>query len=153
MNILFYLLIAILVITGALTGIMVFSTRLFFKREGIDYSILRFFKYMFFGRGYHNILPSEVKGKIESERDDAVVLDVRCTEAYQRGHIPGALSMPFSDLIVKGSATIEKDKPVIVACYGGGMSRAASAILSEQGFSKVLNMRGGMNAWNYEKEV
>ncbi len=152
MNILFYLPIALFIVINVMAGIMALATHLFFKREGITYSIITFFKYMLFGRGYRNITPSEVKAKIDSEKDDFRVLDVRKKDAYQKGHISGALLAPFNDLIVKRSIELEKDKDIIISCYGGGMSRVASSTLAERGFKKVYNMVGGMYAWRYERE-
>ncbi|MCP4257778.1 MAG: rhodanese-like domain-containing protein [Planctomycetes bacterium] len=152
MNTLLYLLIALFIVISLFAGIMTLTTHLFFKRDGIKFSIILFFKYMVFGRGYHNISPSEVKRKIDSGKDGFSVLDVRSKEAYQKGHVPGALSAPFNDLIVKRSIEPEKDKDIIIICYGGGMSRVVSSILAEMGFTKVYNMEGGMYAWKYEKE-
>ncbi len=152
MNILLYLLIALFIVISVMAGVMVIVTHLFFKREGIKFSIVSFFKYMLFGRGYRNIIPSEVKAIIDSEKDDFSVLDVRCKDAYQKGHIPGALLAPFNDLIVMGSIELEQEKNIVITCYGGGMSRVASSILAERGFKKIYNVVGGMYGWKYEKE-
>ena len=123
-----------------------------FKKADIGLSKVIFFKYMFFGRGYSHISPDEVKSIIDSKKDNFEIVDVRKRNAFNQGHIRSALSAPFNDLILSRSIELDKDKEIIITCYGGGMSRVASSILAERGFTKVYNMDGGMYAWGYETE-
>jgi len=103
---------------------------------------------MLFGRGYNHITPSEVKEKVDSGKNDFLILDVRRKDSYSKGHIKGAISAPFNDLIVSKPIELDRDKEIIITCYGGGMSRVASSILAERGFKKVYNLKGGMYEWN-----
>jgi rhodanese-related sulfurtransferase len=48
---------------------------------------------------------------------------------------------------MKKAAILPKDKPVVVACSVSERSSIAISLLKKQGFSKVLNMLGGMTAW------
>jgi rhodanese-related sulfurtransferase len=123
-----------------------------FKRVGIGLGKLEFFRYMLFGRGYSHITPSEVREKIDQKIDNVIIVDLRRTDAYEKGHIKGAISVPFNDLIIKRSVALDKGKEIILTCYGGGMSRVASSMLAERGFTKVCNMDGGMFLWHYELE-
>jgi rhodanese-related sulfurtransferase len=79
-------------------------------------------------------------------REDALVLDVRDPGEYGAGHILGAKNVPLSRL---GDAEVakRKDRPVIVYCEGGERSSKAVAALKRQGFARVVNLTGGLRAW------
>jgi rhodanese-related sulfurtransferase len=78
---------------------------------------------------------------------DVVVIDVDQSDAYARGHVPGATWICRSrleDLI----ATVAPDRarPVVVTCGDGAASTLAAATLQELGYpARVL--AGGSRAW------
>ena len=82
-------------------------------------------------------------------REDALVLDVRDPGEYGSGHILGAKNLPLSRIDAAGSeiAAKRRDKPVIVYCDSGSRASKAVAALRSQGFSRVLNLSGGLGAW------
>jgi rhodanese-related sulfurtransferase len=82
----------------------------------------------------------------------AALLDVRSTEQYAEGHIRGARNLPIERL-ADGLDSLKryKDKPVIVYCERGGSATAAMRQLAQQGFGKVVNLRGGLSAWRAEQ--
>jgi rhodanese-related sulfurtransferase len=62
-----------------------------------------------------------------------------------------ARNIPSGDLA--GSVeTLKKyrDKPLLTCCETGMTSSAAARTLREQGFAKVANLRGGLQAWRAE---
>jgi rhodanese-related sulfurtransferase len=79
-------------------------------------------------------------------REDALVIDVRDPGEYAAGHILGAKSVPLSRI---GDSDVgkRKDRPVIVYCDSGARSSKAIAALKGQGFSRVVNLTGGIGAW------
>lgn len=79
-------------------------------------------------------------------REDALVLDVRDPGEFGAGHILGAKNVPLSRI---GDAEVakRKDRPVIVYCEGGERSSKAVAALKRQGFARVVNLTGGLRAW------
>jgi len=81
-------------------------------------------------------------------RQDALVLDVRNADEFQRGHILNARNIPLSQIDARlGDIARFKDKPVIVACESGNRSGAAATALRKQGFAQVFNLSGGIAAW------
>jgi len=76
------------------------------------------------------------------------ILDVRRPPEYQSGHVPQALTAPLFSL-QQNVATLGLDptKATAVICAGGYRSSAATSILQQQGFSNLLNVTGGTNAW------
>ena len=82
---------------------------------------------------------------------NALVLDLRPAEAYAAGHLAGARSFPAEQLPQAGETLKKyKEKPVVVYCDTGTMSGPAAKKLAEQGFTKAVNMRGGITAWRAE---
>jgi rhodanese-related sulfurtransferase len=81
-------------------------------------------------------------------RQDALVLDVRNPEEFQKGHIMNARNIPLSQLDARFSDIARyKEKPVIVACESGNRSGGAAAVLRKKGFAQVYNLSGGIAAW------
>jgi rhodanese-related sulfurtransferase/rubrerythrin len=81
---------------------------------------------------------------------DMTILDVRQSKEYEVGHIPGAKLIPIADLGNRISE-IDPEKPTLVYCAVGGRSRVAAQMLSGKGFRQVINLAGGIKAWNGEK--
>lgn len=81
-------------------------------------------------------------------REDAHIIDVREADEFAGGHLPEAVNMPAGKLVERiGELEKFKDKPIIVCCAAGMRSNKASAELQKQGFAKVYNLSGGVDAW------
>jgi rhodanese-related sulfurtransferase len=81
----------------------------------------------------------------------ALVLDIRAPDAFAAGHLSGARHMP-SDQMLKAGDTLKKhkEKPLVVYCDNGSLSAAAVRQLAAQGFTRAVNVRGGVTAWRAE---
>lgn len=78
----------------------------------------------------------------------AVVVDVRPSADFHKGHIINAISIPsngFANQI--GTLSKHKDKPIIVCCRSGAQSASACQQLRKAGFEQVYNLKGGLLAW------
>ena len=67
------------------------------------------------------------------------ILDVRQSEEYKSGHIPGSKLIPLPDLSSRLNE-LDKDKPTIVYCAIGGRSRIAAQMLAGKGFDNIYNL-------------
>lgn len=78
---------------------------------------------------------------------DVLVLDVRSADAFNEGHLPGALNIPLADLKGKFN-TLPKDKTLVTYCSSITCALAPKAALqlAEAGF-KVMEMYGGYSTW------
>lgn len=83
--------------------------------------------------------------------DGALLLDVRTKAEFDSGHVLDARHVP-QDELAKSTETLKKyrDKVVVTCCESGMRSGAAGRVLRAQGFAKVVNLQGGMQAWRAE---
>ena len=92
---------------------------------------------------YLSATPQQLRPRIES--GELKLLDVRAATEFHDGHIARAEHRFLGKLLreIKG---IDKSKPVVAQCLGGGRSAIATSILQRAGFD-VTNMSGGFSAW------
>ena len=83
----------------------------------------------------------------------AVFLDVREPTEWET-HIPGCVQIPRGILEAKADPTsprhdpaLQPDDQVIVYCRSGARSALAGLTLTELGYTRVLNLAGGITAW------
>jgi rhodanese-related sulfurtransferase len=83
--------------------------------------------------------------------EGAVLVDVRSKAEFDGGHIIDARHVPQEELAQAAESLKRfKDKVVITCCESGMRSGAATRVLQAQGFTKVVNLRGGLQAWRAE---
>lgn len=91
----------------------------------------------------------ELKQKLDA-KEDVFVLDVREQHEYELSNI-GAELIPLDQISDRLDEIAQhKHKEVIVMCRSGGRSARACQVLSGEGFEKVKNLAGGINAWARE---
>jgi rhodanese-related sulfurtransferase len=74
----------------------------------------------------------------------AVLVDVRSQAEFDSGHILDARHVP-QEQVAGAAETLKRYKD-----ESGMRSSAAARVLQAQGFSKVVNLRGGLQAWRTE---
>lgn len=79
----------------------------------------------------------------------AQILDVRTAGEFQNGHIEGAINADISTPLVFAqiASKLAKDNTVFVYCLSGARSASAAGVLKEMGFKSIVNLTGGMLAW------
>jgi len=89
----------------------------------------------------------EVQSRIEAG-DNLNLLDVREPMEHDDFNIGGIL-LPLGDIRVGDTTTIDhlKDQEVIIYCRSGNRSGQACMVLESLGFTNVINVSGGMLAW------
>lgn len=79
--------------------------------------------------------------------DDVLVLDVREQSEWDTAHLPDAKLIPLMQLPDRVSE-LDPKRAVVVMCHMGGRSARATAFLRKAGFSKAVNLAGGIEAWS-----
>jgi rhodanese-related sulfurtransferase len=92
-----------------------------------------------------SISPVELQARREAGTAP-VVIDVRSAEEFKAGHIPGALHIPFAEVATRISE-VAAPEGVALYCMVGPRARLGEQALLESGYTKVLHIEGGMQAW------
>ena len=95
------------------------------------------------------MLPAvDVRQGATMQQQGALLLDVREPDEFAQGHAPGATLIPVGQLQTRiAELTAYKDKPVALICRSGNRSGLAQMLLARAGFTKTVNVAGGMIAW------
>jgi rhodanese-related sulfurtransferase len=81
-------------------------------------------------------------------RSKATIVDVRDATEFAEGHLPEAKNIPLADLDKRiGELEKFKSKSVVVVCKTGARASSAAAKLAKAGFADVVNLDGGVAAW------
>lgn len=101
------------------------------------------------------ISPNDAQDLLEAD-EGYIYLDVRSIPEFEAGHPPGAKNVPLlhrtalgmqpnGEFVAVCERAFGKDAKIITACLKGGRSMRAAQILVENGFSNVVDMRGGFH--------
>jgi hydroxyacylglutathione hydrolase len=75
-----------------------------------------------------------------------LVLDVRQPGEWRDGHIRGALHVTGAEL-TRRLEELPGDRPIATICGSGYRSSVAASVLQRHGYREVVNVLGGMTAW------
>ena len=90
---------------------------------------------------------ADVKRDLD-ERSPVRLIDVRESEEFAAGKIPGAVSIPRGFLELRIEEKAKRDEPLILYCAGGTRSALAAKTLREMGYENVASLAGGYNRWS-----
>jgi glyoxylase-like metal-dependent hydrolase (beta-lactamase superfamily II)/rhodanese-related sulfurtransferase len=85
--------------------------------------------------------------KLKEHAPGTMFVDVRETEEFQDGHMPGAKNIPLSEVGFHLKDILDS-KRVYFSCLGGGRSGIAAKTLSYIGHKDTVNVTGGFRAWS-----
>jgi rhodanese-related sulfurtransferase len=101
----------------------------------------------------HETDPSDVAAA-RAAGEPLVLVDVRSREAWDAGHVPGALHLPGGELADRlAELPPPEDHPhLVVYCWGPGCngSTKAALVLARAGYRHVREMIGGFEYWARE---
>ncbi|MBU3545509.1 MULTISPECIES: rhodanese-like domain-containing protein [Polynucleobacter] len=92
----------------------------------------------------------ELADATQAIQDADVLLDVRETDEYASGHIPGAIHISRGLLEFKLSndpSFSARDMKIVLYCKNSGRAALASKALHEMGYLHVQSISGGFDAW------
>ena len=79
--------------------------------------------------------------------ESPLVVDVREDWELQLARIPDVVHVPMSEIPAR-LGEFQRDAEIIVMCHAGGRSMRVAHFLSNQGFTDVANLSGGISAWS-----
>jgi hydroxyacylglutathione hydrolase len=92
-----------------------------------------------------SMLAEELMGQ-----DPPVVLDIRSPSEWAAKHIDGSVNIPLNHLQER-IGEIPRDRRIAVHCAGGYRSSIAASILHQHGMLNLIEMAGGLAAWEAAK--
>jgi rhodanese-related sulfurtransferase len=92
--------------------------------------------------------PDDLAKDLEAGIEGLVVIDARTKEAYERGHVPGALNFPHREMNERSTAHLDKGKVYVTYCDGIGCNASTKGAynLARLGF-QTKEMLGGLDWW------
>jgi rhodanese-related sulfurtransferase len=97
-------------------------------------------------RGYKALQPAGLTALVN--RDNALVVDLRPSADFEKGHIPGARNVQMSQFDPENKQlAAARALPVVLVCKAGQTAGAAAKRLKQAGFEQVYVLEGGIQAW------
>lgn len=96
------------------------------------------------------ISPAELAALLENGEAPTIV-DIRTPPAFERGHLPGSLNIPFTALPREIERLRGEDHVVTVCPHGESSVQAARLVASFEGFDgRAESLEGGFDGWEGE---
>jgi rhodanese-related sulfurtransferase len=93
------------------------------------------------------LTPAELAAWIaDKSRAKPLLLDVREPWEFQTCNIAGSVHVPMGEIPVR-AGEVDQTAEVVVICHHGGRSMQVAMFLEKNGFPKVHNLAGGVDAW------
>ena len=84
----------------------------------------------------------------DEQAKGALLIDVRETEEFEKGHAEGAIHLSKGIVELKIEDTVpDVTTPIICYCGGGFRSAIAADNLQKMGYTNVASMAGGFRDW------
>ena len=95
------------------------------------------------------VKPMSVQELADRMKDGNITLvDVRGTADRERASVDGSLSL--SQEVMADLEKMPKDTEIAFMCHHGTSSMGAAEYFRKQGFTRISNVTGGINAWSLE---
>jgi rhodanese-related sulfurtransferase len=87
--------------------------------------------------------------KLNEQLVDAapVLVDIRTAEEFATGYIKGAINVPMQEIFASLDKLPAKEDKIVIYCASGHRGSIAAMGLRLMGYTNVLNLAGGFNAW------
>ena len=95
-----------------------------------------------------DLAPAEARDRIEADPDRRI-LEVRTRAEGEGARLPGSRLLT-EDLAEELVASWDRERFVLVLCHHGIRSKVVAYRLRGAGFTNVLNLAGGLDAWSQE---
>lgn len=95
--------------------------------------------------------PSDLYAQMRDGAEQVVVVDSRAREAWDMGHVAGAVHLPRPEIAARHREILDRDALVVVYCWGPGCNGGVKAALelARLGY-RVKEMIGGFEYWSRE---
>ena len=88
----------------------------------------------------------EAERRVREDPARPLLLDVREPNEFVAVRVPGAVLLPTSAFVAR-VGELPAGRPLLVICHTGRRSAAVTGFLARSGRTDVVNVAGGMEAW------
>ena len=88
----------------------------------------------------------ELKDWLDTAAEQPLLLDVREPWEFEIARLENAQLLPMRSIPGKLDE-LDRDRETVVICHHGIRSRQVCRFLESQGFSRMINLRGGVEEW------
>ena len=93
---------------------------------------------------------NDLSARLHEPHGNLTVLDVRSDDEWNEGHIANAIHLFAGDIVQGDEPNVKDDAELAVICGSGYRSSVVSSILQKRGYKNLINVSGGMTAWEEE---
>jgi hydroxyacylglutathione hydrolase len=90
---------------------------------------------------------AELARRLSSDPDSIAVLDVRSPDEWTSEHIAGAIHCYAGEIAQGAEPELPADRDIAVICGSGYRSSFAASLLQARDYARLINVDGGMEAW------
>jgi rhodanese-related sulfurtransferase len=95
---------------------------------------------------------TDLHAYLAAATDRPLLLDVREPWEFDTAHIDGSTLIPMRTINDR-AAGLDPAQETVVICHHGIRSRMVCRFLESQGFSNLINLSGGVDAWAREVDL
>ena len=101
------------------------------------------------------VRPADLDAWLAAQGGDGVVLDVRELPELQAASVRAQgfdlVAIPMNE-IPRRLSELDPERPVACLCHHGARSLRVAMFLAQNGFERVANIAGGIDAWSLERD-
>jgi rhodanese-related sulfurtransferase len=101
------------------------------------------------------VRPSDLDAWMQSQSGPAVVLDVREPVELRAASVQPVgfelVTIPMNEVPAR-LAELDPDTPIACLCHHGARSQRVAMFLEHNGFGKLANIAGGIDAWSLQRD-
>ena len=92
---------------------------------------------------------SQLKSRLAQTSDQPILLDVRESWEYNLCALPGSVHIPMGQIQAR-LKELDRNREIVVVCHHGMRSNQVAHYMAHQGYAKLYNLSGGIDAWARE---
>ena len=85
--------------------------------------------------------------RADAAREAPLVVDVREPNEHAVCLIDGSMTMPMQTVPSRAATELPRDRDLVIVCHHGNRSRRVAQWLEQAGYTRLFNLRGGVEAW------
>lgn len=96
-----------------------------------------------------DLTPAQLLAHLQNAAEAPLLLDVREVWEFETCRIDGSILIPMGQIPARFEE-LDRTQEIVVICHHGIRSRQVARYLEYQGFERLINLSGGVDAWAHE---